>query len=124
MFISFLSVTVANSITSRDEGHKAASVAAIFFIFLFMCGYNWAFNALSFAYPVEFLPYSVRVLGVGFLKLFCNLAGFFNTCVNPVGLYSIGWRYYIVYVVWLSVEFLIVYFTFPETLGYALEEVA
>ncbi|KAL4779245.1 general substrate transporter [Aspergillus varians] len=96
MFISFLAVTVANSVTARDPNAKAASVAVVFFVVLFMCGYNWAFNPLAYAYPVEFLPYNIRVIGLSFLGLFCNLAGFFNTWVNPVGLQNITWRYYIV----------------------------
>ncbi|KAL4925245.1 uncharacterized protein BDV17DRAFT_294640 [Aspergillus undulatus] len=44
--------------------------------------------------------------------------------MNPVALQNIGWRYYIFYVVWLAVDFAIVFFTFPETLGYALEVTA
>ncbi|KAK7419193.1 hypothetical protein QQZ08_010961 [Neonectria magnoliae] len=124
MFSSFLSVTIANSVVAKNPDNKSASVAVIFFIFLFMCGYNWAFNPLVYAYPVEFLPYNIRIIGMSWLMLFCTLAGFFNTWVNPVGLETISWKYYIVYVVWLAVEFIIVFLTFPETLGFALEEVS
>ncbi|SGZ56508.1 CIC11C00000004429 [Sungouiella intermedia] len=37
---------------------------------------------------------------------------------------AIEWKYYIVYCCILAVELLIVIFTFPETSGYTLEEVA
>ncbi|KAL4790547.1 hypothetical protein BDV19DRAFT_393921 [Aspergillus venezuelensis] len=122
MFISLFSVTVANSVTAREKDSKPASITVIFFISLFMCGYNWAFNLLAYADPVELLPYNIRVIGLSFLNLFCDLAVFSNTWVNPVGLQNITWQYYIIYVLWLAVEFAIVFFTFPETLGYALEE--
>ena len=89
-----------------------------------MCGYNWAFNPLAIAYPVEFLPYNVRTVGLSWLMLWCTVVGFANTWVNPVGLDTINWRYYIAYVVWLVFEFIVVFLTFPETLGYALEEVS
>ncbi|EPE05564.1 hexose transporter [Ophiostoma piceae UAMH 11346] len=124
MFFSFLAVTIANSVVAKDENNRHASVSVIVFVFLFMCGYNWAFNPLAYAYPVEFLPYNIRTIGVSWLSLWCMGVGFANTWVNPVGLDSIGWKYYIVYVVWLPVEFAVVYLTFPETKGYALEEVS
>lgn len=53
MFFSFISVTIANSVTTREPDNKSAAVAVIFFVFLFMCGYNWAFNPLSYTYPGE-----------------------------------------------------------------------
>lgn len=51
-------------------------------------------------------------------------AVFFNTYVNPIALDSIGWRYYIVYCVWILVEILTVYFFFPETHNRTLEELS
>lgn len=44
--------------------------------------------------------------------------------MNPIGLESIGWKYYIVYVVILAVESFIAYGWFIETKGKALEEIA
>lgn len=53
-----------------------------------------------------------------------RLAVFFNTYVNPIALDSIGWKYYIVYCVWILVEIATVYFLFPETKGRSLEELS
>jgi len=55
---------------------------------------------------------------------FVNLALFFNNYVNPVALDNIGWKYYIVYCCWLSVELAFVYFFFVETRYTPLEEIA
>jgi hypothetical protein len=44
--------------------------------------------------------------------------------VNPIGLENIGWKYYIVFCCFLVVIITTVYFTFPETKGYSLEEIA
>lgn len=49
---------------------------------------------------------------------------FFNTYVNPIALDAIGWKYYIVYCVWILVEIATVYFFFPETSGRSLEELS
>lgn len=37
---------------------------------------------------------------------------------------AIGWKYYIVYVVWLAIETSTIYFVYPETKMESLEEVA
>lgn len=49
---------------------------------------------------------------------------FFNTFVNPIALESIGWKYYIVFACILVVVFVTIYFYYPETKGYSLEEMA
>jgi hypothetical protein len=43
---------------------------------------------------------------------------------TPIGLENIGWKYFIVHVPWIVIEFLVIYFFLPETKGYALEEIA
>ena len=53
MLSSLLSLTIASSVVASNAANKSASTAVIFFAFLFMCGYNWAFNPLAYAYPVE-----------------------------------------------------------------------
>lgn len=58
------------------------------------------------------------------MQTFSRAAAFFNTFVNPIGLANIGWKYYIVYTVWLAVEGVVVYLGFPETKGKSLEELA
>lgn len=52
------------------------------------------------------------------------LAICFNTFVNPIALDSIAWRYYIVFVVVLIVYGVTVFFCYPETKGYSLEQMA
>lgn len=52
-----------------------------------------------------------------------DLALFFNSYVNPVALGALGWKYYIVYDVWLFIELLVVYFFYIETRNTPLEEI-
>lgn len=60
-------------------------------------------------------------MGMSILVFSNKLALFFNQLVNPVGLDSIGWKYYFVFVGWIAVETSIFYFAYPETLGHSLE---
>lgn len=48
----------------------------------------------------------------------------FYLVVNPIALESIAWKYYIVFVVVLIIYGVTVYFAFPETRGYSLEQMA
>lgn len=73
---------------------------------------------------VEIFPYQQRAKGIAIEQLAVRFAVFFNTYVNPIALDSIGWRYYIVYCVWILVEITTVWFLFPETHGRTLEELS
>lgn len=53
-----------------------------------------------------------------------DLALFFNQYVNPIALNNIGWKYYIVYCVWLACELAVVWKYYIETRNTPLEEIA
>lgn len=52
-----------------------------------------------------------------------DLSLFFNSYVNPVALGKLGWKYYIVYDVWLAFELFIVWLYYIETSNTPLEEI-
>jgi len=86
--------------------------------------YNIGWNALAYTYMVEIFPYEQRSKGIAIEQLTVRFAVFFNTYVNPIALDGIGWKYYIVYCVWILVEIATVYFLFPETHNRTLEELS
>lgn len=47
-----------------------------------------------------------------------------STFAIPVGLDSIAWKLYIVFIAWIVVEFAGIWFVFPETKGPSLEDIA
>jgi MFS family permease len=86
-------------------------------MFLFNGVIGWAFPGLIMTYTTEILPYHIRAKGVALCWSFISIASLINQYVNPIGLQSIGWKYYFVYIVILVVEVLTFYFVFPETKG-------
>jgi len=122
MLVSFCAWTVAAA-QFTQHGHKSASVAEIFFIFLYYFMYNCAWSGLLVGYAVEILPYRIRAKGLTAMFFFVDIALFFNSYVNPVALHDIQWKYYIVYDAWLAFELLIVFLFFIETRNTPLEEI-
>ena len=61
--------------------------------------------------------------------LTCELLSIYISLViaafcNPLGMENLGWKYYIVFCCFLVGILGVTYWTFPETKGYSLEEIA
>jgi hypothetical protein len=63
-------------------------------------------------------------MGMSLLVLSNKASLFLNQYVNPIAMDAMGWKYYCIYIGWIFLEFLVVFCVFPETEGYALEEVS
>jgi nitrate/nitrite transporter NarK len=57
----------------------------------------------------------MRAKGMAFSSLAVNAGGLLNQFAWPVALKAIGWKTYIVFVVWCAVQATIFYFFLPET---------
>jgi hypothetical protein len=44
--------------------------------------------------------------------------------INPIGLQNISWKYYIVQTIFIAILLVVIWFTFVETKGLTLEEIA
>ncbi|KAK3306699.1 general substrate transporter [Chaetomium strumarium] len=115
--------TIASA-RSAIENSTRAAIPVLVFIFVYSPFYNIGWNALAYTYLVELFPYQQRSKGIAVEQLTVRFAVFFNTYVNPIALDSIGWKYYIVYCVWILVEIATVYCLFPETYNRTLEELS
>ena len=101
----------------------ARAVLAVIMLFGFFYSIGW--GTLQVTYSIEILPFSLRARGLVLYNLFCALALTFNQYVNPIGVTSVGWKFYVVYDVWILFELVVVYFLFVETGGETnLEKVA
>ncbi|KAF8806955.1 general substrate transporter [Phlegmacium glaucopus] len=109
----------------HTTSNVSAAKATIPLIFLFFVFYDLAYTPMLVAYTLEILPLRVRAKGFAAMNLVATVTVAFNQFVNPWALASsFGWRYYIVYCVWLVIELLFVIFFIVETKGSTLEETA
>ncbi|CAI7633535.1 unnamed protein product [Penicillium palitans] len=83
-----------------------------------------AWIPLVIAYPLETVTTKQRGVYFAITMFTINVTAFFVSYVSPIGLENIGWRYYIPTCVWNVILLLVVYFTFVETTGMTLEEIA
>lgn len=122
MWLTFSALTASIAVYN-NTGSKAASQSALGFIFIYYASFNICLNPLLFLYPTEILPFRLRAMGLSIMVFSTKAASFFNQFVNPIGMDSLGWKYYLVYVGWLVVEIFVFYFLYPETKGYTLENI-
>lgn len=115
--------TIASARFDIEQTSRSA-IPVLVFIYVYSPFYNIGWNALAYTYMVEIFPYQQRSKGIAVEQLAVRCAVFFNSYVNPIALDDIGWKYYIVYCIWIVVEIATVYFLFPETHGRTLEELS
>ncbi len=125
MLICYLIWTVLSAINEqRNFEDEKLGQGVLAMIFLYYFAYDSGLCGLPFLYISEILPFSLRSKGINIFTMFQYVAMIFSGFVNPVAMDAISWKYYIVWTCWLAVEIGVVYFVFPETRGYTLEEVA
>ncbi|RHZ49047.1 uncharacterized protein CDV56_104993 [Aspergillus thermomutatus] len=79
---------------------------------------------LVVAYPLETVTTKQRSIYFAITLLTINVTAFVTSYLTPVGIADIGWRYYMPTAVWNAIMVIIIYFTFIETKGLTLEEIA
>ncbi|WDK16579.1 lactose permease [Colletotrichum graminicola] len=87
---------------------SSAAVGFDAFIFIYYFFHDIAWTPLLMAYPVEIFPYILL------LASFCN----------PIGLATLGWKYYIVFCILLTLLLFLIWLPFPETKGRTLQQIA
>ena len=110
--------------TSQYQPNQTVALSNVTIAFIFFVGifHTCGINPLVVAYPVEVLHTNIRAKGMGLNNFVLNCAEFINTYATPIGLKNIGWRIYIVYVVWNIVQAAWIFLFFVETKDHTLEE--
>ncbi|EXJ61686.1 hypothetical protein A1O7_02115 [Cladophialophora yegresii CBS 114405] len=114
----------AITLSQLEKGpNRAATNAAVFFLFLFVGFYASFIDATTYIYASEIFPTPVRAKGLSI-----SISGLFLSSLAilqgaPAGFANIGWRYYLVFISVTTVMVIFMYFYFPETKKMSLEEI-
>ncbi|OOQ82960.1 hexose transporter protein [Penicillium brasilianum] len=127
MLACYVATTIALARFSVSDAagvsnHNAANTVIVF-MFLFYIAYNIGFSGMLVSYSSEILPYRLRAKGLTLMFFCVDLSLWFNQYVNPIALEKIGWKYYLVYCVFLVFEIFIVWKYYIETKEIPLEEI-
>ena len=95
---------IALTAEENSSGNSNLGNGVICMIFFHNFFYNLCWVSLNVAYPIEILPYRIRANGIMVQSLATNLALFFGQYVNPIGIYSSGWKFYFLYEALLVIQ--------------------
>ena len=129
IFIGLISMIVfqtATTITSWQYSlHANTAVAALTLLWIFL---YQTFSATFVAtmhnlYPIEILSLPLRAKGMGLYSLIQGGAGAAQTYGIGVGIAKVGYKIWVVYIVYNTIQLVLSYFIFPETASLSLEEI-
>ncbi|VDB92316.1 unnamed protein product [Peniophora sp. CBMAI 1063] len=108
-----------------DTNHNAsASKAGIAVVFMMTIVFSLSFGPVSWVLASEVFPTSTRSIGTS-VATCSNWA--FNVLlsqVSPLAMDSIGWKFYIIFIVLNAIDGGLIYVWFPETKSKSLEEMS
>ncbi|KAH7142665.1 lactose permease [Dactylonectria estremocensis] len=121
---ALISYILMTAFTARSYDNPDLSYGVIVFIYLFGISFNGGWTSLMMLYPVECLENRTRAKGAAMKYIFLNIATMVNTYGVAVGIKEIGWKLYLVFIIWIAIEIVVIFFFFVETAGKTLEELS
>ncbi|KGO46254.1 Major facilitator superfamily domain, general substrate transporter [Penicillium expansum] len=119
-FISFLVITILLYLAENNKVYATASVA---FFFLYHIAFGMGMLGVPWLYPTEINSLPMRTKGVAVSTATNWITNFAIVEITPIGIQSIGWKFWIVWTVLNAVFLPIIYFIYPETANRKLEDI-
>ncbi|GFZ52179.1 hypothetical protein JCM24511_09952 [Saitozyma sp. JCM 24511] len=104
----------------HNVGTGGAGIAAMF---LFGFTFNSSFGPIAWLYQIEIFPMNLRAKGAGVATAATWLATLILLQIAPIAFNNIGWKYFLVFIVFNITNSILCYFFCPETAGRTLEEI-
>lgn len=111
---------------NEKEGYphqeKVAS-AAVSFFFLYYVFFGCSYQGIAWLFPVELNSLSMRTKGAALGTATNWATNFMVVEVTPIGIKTLGWKFYIIWTVFNFAFIPTVYFFYPETANRSLEDI-
>ncbi|CAO1617459.1 unnamed protein product [Parajaminaea phylloscopi] len=105
-----------------DVNGTAVTAAVFLFVFNFFFAVGWL--GMTWLYPAEITPLSIRAAANGISTSSNWLFNFIVVLITPIAFYNIGYHTYTTFCVLNAFILVSTYFLFPETAGRSLEEMS
>ncbi|KPI38058.1 High-affinity glucose transporter [Cyphellophora attinorum] len=122
-----LAAILANFATSAEDlarPNKSALRAGVAMIYIYCLSFEFFLDGTMFAYMAEIFPNHIRAKGLVTTIASLTAINILWTQVAPTAFEAIGWKFYLCFIIPPLLFAILVAFTFPDTLGLPLEEIA
>ncbi|KIW91694.1 uncharacterized protein Z519_07662 [Cladophialophora bantiana CBS 173.52] len=122
-----LAAILANFATTPESlanPNRAALRAGVAMIYIYAFCVEWLLNGTMFAYMAELFPTHIRAKGLVVTITSLTAINILWTQLAPTAFEAIGWKFYLCFIIPPMLYAVLVWFTFPNTLGLPLEEIA
>jgi hypothetical protein len=124
--ISCILTQTAVTITSwhyQEDQNSAAAGLTVFWVFLYQVLSASFIATMHNLYPVEVLSLPLRAKGMALYALVQSAAGVVQTYGISVGIEKVGYKIWVVYIAYNTIQLGIAYLVFPETSKLSLEDI-
>ncbi|BCS22188.1 putative MFS sugar transporter protein [Aspergillus puulaauensis] len=121
--ILFQTTTTITSWQYDINGTRAAAGLTILWIYLYQTFSATFVATMHNLYPIEVLSLPLRAKGMGMFSAIQGLAGAVQSYGISVGIDKLGYKVWVVYIAYNTIQLVLSYFIFPETSGLSLEEI-
>jgi len=108
---------------ASQEYRNSMGAASVAFFFLYYVFFGIGFQGVPWLYPAEINGLAMRSKGAALGTATNWLSNFVVVEITPIGIASLGWRFYIIWTVFNLSFVPLVYFLYPETAGRTLEDI-
>ncbi|MCJ1405970.1 hypothetical protein MMC19_000035 [Ptychographa xylographoides] len=116
-----LRYSVDPSIAAASQKNIAAASIAFFFLYYVFFGIGW--QGVPWLYPVEINSLAMRTKGAAIGTASNWAFNFMVVEITPIGIQTLGWRFYIIWIIFNAAFVPIVYIFYPETADRSLEDI-
>lgn len=99
----------------------ASAAVAFFFIYYLFFGFGW--QGVPWLYPTEINSLSMRTKGAALGTASNWIFNYMVVEITPIGIESLGWKFYIIWTIFNASFVPIVYLFYPETSDRTLEDI-
>ncbi|KAF4774887.1 hexose transporter [Colletotrichum scovillei] len=110
--------------TYGESTNQSGIYGTIAVIFLFQGFYAFSITPMTSLYPTEVSQYKLRATGIAIFRMLDSGFGLLASFTMAYAMADLGWKFYFINASWNVIFLVIAYFTFVETKGLKLEEIA
>ena len=104
------------------QSQKTIASASIAFFFLYYVFFGIGFQGVPWLYPTEINSLSMRTKGAAIGTATNWAFNFMVVEITPIGIQTLGWQFYIIWIVFNLAFLPIIYLFYPETADRSLED--